>query len=66
MGTVGHAVAIDKEVTQFMHIHPMYVTGKGPEVIFMTYFPTKGVYKVWGQFNVNGHILTIPFVINVE
>ncbi|WP_413300681.1 hypothetical protein AA0X95_19220 [Bacillus sp. 1P10SD] len=66
LGTVGHAVAIDKDVTQFMHIHPMYVTGKGPKVTFMTYFPAKGVYKVWGQFNVNGQILTAPFVINVE
>ncbi|MEH7107837.1 hypothetical protein [Bacillus sp. JJ1764] len=66
LGTVGHAVAIDQEVKQFMHIHPLYPKGKGPKVVFMTYFPTKGVYKVWGQFNVNGHILTVPFVINVE
>jgi hypothetical protein len=66
LGTVGHAVAIDKDVKQFMHIHPMYPKGKGPYVVFMTYFPTKGIYKVWGQFNVNGHILTVPFVINVE
>jgi hypothetical protein len=66
LGTVGHAVAIDKDVKQFMHIHPMYPKGKGPYVVFMTYFPTKGIYKVWGQFNVNGHILTVPFVIKVE
>jgi hypothetical protein len=66
LGTVGHAVAIDKDVKQFMHIHPLYPKGKGPKVVFMTYFPSKGVYKVWAQFNVNGHILTVPFVINVE
>ncbi|MBM7651083.1 hypothetical protein [Neobacillus cucumis] len=66
LGTVGHAVAIDRSVAQFMHIHPLYPKGKGPKVTFMTYFPTKGVYKVWGQFNVNGQILTVPFVINVE
>jgi hypothetical protein len=66
LGTVGHAVAIDKDVNQFMHIHPLYPKGKGPKVVFMTYFPTKGIYKVWGQFNVNGHILTVPFAVNVE
>lgn len=66
LGTVGHAVAIDKDVKQFMHIHPLYPKGKGPKVVFMTYFPTKGIYKVWAQFNVNGHIVTLPFVINVE
>jgi hypothetical protein len=66
LGTVGHAVAIDKDVKQFMHIHPLYAKGKGPDVVFMTYFPTSGVYKVWGQFNINGHILTVPFTINVE
>jgi hypothetical protein len=66
LDTVGHAVAIDKDVTQFIHIHPLYPKGKGPKVIFMTYFPTKGVYKIWVQFNVNGQILTVPFVINVE
>ncbi|WP_462410604.1 hypothetical protein [Neobacillus sp. Marseille-QA0830] len=66
LGTVGHAVAIDKDVKQFMHIHPLYPKAKGPKVVFMTYFPTKGIYKVWGQFNVKGHILTVPFVINIE
>ncbi|WP_342043562.1 hypothetical protein [Bacillus sp. OTU2372] len=66
LGTVGHSVAIDKDVKQFMHIHPLYPKAKGPKVVFMTYFPTKGVYKVWGQFNVNGHILTVPFVISIN
>lgn len=66
LGTAGHAVAIDKDVKQFMHIHPLYPKTKGPYVVFMTYFPTKGVYKIWGQFNINNHILTVPFTINVE
>jgi hypothetical protein len=66
LGTVGHAVAIDQDVNQFMHIHPLYAKGKGPDVVFMTYFPAPGVYKVWGQFNVNGHILTVPFTISVN
>ena len=66
LGMVGHATAIDQDVKQFMHIHPLYAKGKGPNVVFMTFFPIKGVYKVWGQFNVNGYILTVPFVINVE
>ena len=37
----------------------------GPDVIFHTNFPRKGLYKVWGQFKHKGKIVTAPFVVNV-
>jgi hypothetical protein len=37
----------------------------GPDVIFHTNFPTPGLYKVWGQFQHRGKIITAPFVVSV-
>lgn len=38
----------------------------GPDVMFHTNFPKPGLYKVWGQFQHKGRIITAPFVLNVE
>jgi hypothetical protein len=45
------------------HSHP---TTGGPDVIFHTNFPSAGFYKVWGQFQHRGKIITAPFVLKVE
>jgi len=37
----------------------------GPEVVFPACFPRSGLYKVWGQFQHRGEILTTPFVVRV-
>jgi len=37
----------------------------GPDVIFHTNFPEAGRYKVWGQFQHKGKIITSAFVVNV-
>lgn len=66
MGAMGHAVAISKDLKEYLHIHPMTTKEKGPSVTFMTYFPKKGVYKIWGQFKYEGKILVAPFVIKVD
>ncbi|MGE8206956.1 hypothetical protein ACQKP0_20810 [Heyndrickxia sp. NPDC080065] len=66
LGAMGHAVAIDKDLKHFLHIHPIYSQTTGPDVTFMTYFPEKGIYRVWGQFNIDGNILTIPFTVEVS
>jgi hypothetical protein len=35
------------------------------DVSFHTNFPAPGLYKVWGQFQHKGKIITAPFVISV-
>jgi len=65
LGAMGHAVAISDDVKKYLHIHPMTTEGNGPKVTFMTIFPEKGIYKVWGQFQHTGKVFTVPFVINV-
>ena len=37
----------------------------GPDVIFHTNFPKAGLYKVWGQFQHGGKIITANYVVNV-
>ena len=37
----------------------------GPDVMFHTNFPHAGLYKVWGQFQHRGQIITANYVVNV-
>jgi len=38
----------------------------GPDVSFQTVFPAAGLYKIWGQFQHKGRIITAPFVVRVS
>ncbi|HMW01634.1 MAG TPA: heavy metal-binding domain-containing protein [Acidobacteriota bacterium] len=38
----------------------------GPDVSFHTQFPKPGLYKIWGQFNHQGKILTAEYVVDVK
>jgi hypothetical protein len=65
LGALGHTVAMSADTEKFLHIHPMTTTGSGPKVVFMTLFPEKGNYKIWGQFQQDGKVFTVPFVVNI-
>lgn len=65
LGAMGHAVAISADTKNYLHIHPMATEGTGPEVTFMTIFPEKGVYKIWGQFKQEDKVFVIPFIVKV-
>lgn len=65
LGAVGHVVIIDEKVEQYLHVHPLEEKSTGPEAKFMTEFPNKGMYKIWGQFQQDGNVFTVPFVVNV-
>lgn len=65
LGALGHTVAVSADAEKYLHIHPMTTEGNGPNVTFMTIFPEKGDYKIWGQFKHKGKVFTVPFVINV-
>ncbi|MEO8647733.1 MAG: cupredoxin domain-containing protein [Acidobacteriota bacterium] len=64
-GTGGHGDHSDKHGEMDMHVKP--VTGKAqtPTVMAHTEFPTGGLYKIWGQFQRNGKVFTVPFILNV-
>lgn len=65
LGAVGHVVIISEDAELYIHNHPSDEKAKGPDARFMTEFPKAGVYKIWGQFQHNGKVITVPFVIKV-
>ncbi|MET3543549.1 hypothetical protein ABID47_000143 [Paenibacillus favisporus] len=65
LGAVGHVVILSEDAEQYLHVHPMDEKGSGPKAEFMTTFPHAGIYKIWGQFQRDGRVITVPFVVNV-
>lgn len=68
LGEKGHLVILKQSssltVEDYIHAHALKNTSTG-QVNFMTTFPQSGKYKLWGQFNRNGRIVTADFWINV-
>ncbi len=69
LGERGHLVILKQSSplteTDYIHAHAMKNTPDG-EVHFITSFPQPGNYKLWGQFNRNGKIVTADFWVNVQ
>lgn len=71
LGERGHLVIVKQSspLTEadyiHAHAHSMPNMPSG-EVHFMTQFPQPGKYKLWGQFNRNGEIVTTDFWVNVN
>lgn len=65
LGAVGHVVILSEDAEQYLHVHPMDEKGSGPKAEFMTTFPHAGIYKIWGQFQRDERVITVPFVVNV-
>ncbi|WP_219835266.1 hypothetical protein [Paenibacillus sp. R14(2021)] len=65
LGSVGHVVIMDAEARQYLHVHAMGEAEHGPIAQFRAVFPKPGLYKIWGQFQRNNRVATVPFVIQV-
>ncbi len=74
LGAFGHMVMIHKDSYAYLHVHPADEarTGQtgGPDVSF---YPTAitepiqpGIYRVFGQFNPGGELLTVDFTVEVK
>ncbi|MFF2154787.1 hypothetical protein ACFVVQ_05675 [Paenibacillus chitinolyticus] len=66
LGAVGHVVILSKDANQYLHVHPVNEKAMGPDAKFATSFPQSGTYKLWGQFQHNGEVFTVPFVVDVK
>ncbi|MFD1737655.1 hypothetical protein ACFSCX_14000 [Bacillus salitolerans] len=62
LGAMGHVVILDEEADNYIHVHPV----SEEDTIFATSFPKAGIYKVWGEFQINGQVYTYPFVIEIS
>lgn len=65
LGAVGHVVIMSGDAELYLHNHPLDEKAKGPNAEFATTFPKAGLYKIWGQFQHEGHVFTVPFTVNV-
>jgi hypothetical protein len=68
LGERGHLVILKQSSTltqaDYIHAHAMKNT-PDHEVHFIARFPKPGKYKMWGQFNRNGKIITADFWVTV-
>ncbi len=62
LGARGHLVVIGARAEQYVHAHPLESKRASNVVEFEVHFPEAGVYKLWGQFQRNGEVHTIPAV----
>lgn len=65
LGAVGHVVILSEDTEEYLHVHPLEEKATGPDAKFMTSFPSSGTYKIWGQFQRDGKVFTVPFVVEV-
>ncbi|MBW4623051.1 MAG: hypothetical protein KME17_27290 [Cyanosarcina radialis HA8281-LM2] len=69
LGERGHLVIIKQSspltAADYIHAHALKDTPAG-EVHFVTSFPQAGKYKLWGQFDRAGKIVTADFWVNVQ
>ncbi|TLS51720.1 copper-translocating P-type ATPase [Paenibacillus antri] len=66
LGAVGHVVILSEDTEEYLHVHPIDESASGPEARFATNFPYPGVYKLWAQFQRDGQVITVPFVVEAE
>lgn len=61
LGALGHVVVVDEALEQFIHVHPASET----EPVFEAHFTKPGMYKLWGEFKLDGKVYAFPFVIEI-
>ncbi|MBD2356273.1 hypothetical protein H6G41_16830 [Tolypothrix sp. FACHB-123] len=69
LGEKGHLVIIKRtsQLTRADYIHAHAVKDTpASKVHFLTSFPQPGNYKLWGQFNRNGKVVTAEFWVTVQ
>lgn len=65
LGAMGHLVIISADGREYVHAHPMSDATTAPDgvVKFAAHFAEPGLYKAWGQFQRNGNVFTVPYVL---
>ncbi|RIX48762.1 hypothetical protein D3P08_24010 [Paenibacillus nanensis] len=66
LGAIGHVVVLSEDGERYVHVHAEEGQGAGPVAVFETEFPSSGLYKIWGQFQRQGEVFTVSYVVNVQ
>jgi len=74
LGAWGHTLILSEDATDYLHSHPTEMIPEDvdrtkleskPDVVFDTFFPHPGNYRIWSQFQRGNMIITVPFTIYV-
>jgi hypothetical protein len=74
LGAWGHTLILSEDATDYLHSHPTEMIPDGvdrskleskPDVVFDTFFPHPGNYRIWSQFQRGDKIITVSFTIYV-
>lgn len=68
LGAMGHLVIVSADGHQYVHAHPIDDAKASliGTVTFGAHFQQPGIYKLWGQFQRDDEIITIPFVVDYQ
>lgn len=74
LGAWGHTLILSEDATDYLHSHPTEMIAEdldrsnlrgGPDVVFDTFFPRPGNYKIWSQFQRGARLITVSFAVNI-
>ncbi len=74
LGAWGHTLILSEDGTDYLHSHPTEMIPEDvdrskleskSEVVFDTFFPRPGNYRIWSQFQRGDKIITVPFTVYV-
>lgn len=81
LGAQAHGIILKKDTLDFAHIHAMgssmnhmmngqamhmEMTNKGPDINFSYSFPSKGTYKLFTQFQLDGKVITTDYTFQIN
>jgi len=66
LGAMGHLVVIGEKTGEYVHAHAETESAPDGKVKFAAHIKRPGIYKLWGQFQRQGEVFTIPAVLRVE
>lgn len=65
LGAIGHVVVLSEDGNRYVHVHAEDGQGAGPHAVFEASFPSEGIYKIWAQFQREGRVFTVSYVVDV-
>lgn len=65
LGARGHLVALREGDLAFLHVHPESEASEGSDIRFAVEYPSKGAYRLFLQFKVDGRVHTAAFTREV-
>jgi hypothetical protein len=72
LGAWGHTLMLSEDARDYIHSHPTELIpddvdrtkiSAGPDVSFDAFVPRAGNYRIWSQFQRQGHVITVEFTI---